>query len=184
MNIDASHLKGYLTSKLKIYCTIDHSIGTLFSVSNHQYCVNGNFNFKNGTSFKQHVNIDFNNFINLASPRNFKPILTPLSDVFTKPEWQRKLVSFLSKGVTDKYPERRIQFVSKPKHRTIKVRLYDYDGPSSEWTEWSIYKEADPEMTKYDLMEWYFKNHIDVFKLIQNNLAIDINYLPWNNDID
>ena len=88
---------------------------------------------------------------------DIKPILRPISALFIEDENKHShfddLFAISFEGHCDVYDE-------------FLENLYDL-GP-----------ECDLLQAPYEIFEWLVSNHYDVFDLIPNNLAVDINTLP------
>jgi hypothetical protein len=83
---------------------------------------------------------------------NIKPILYPLSDF--KEEQIEEIKAFLNHKWCQVYDE-------------FFDALFEHD--------WLMHTRI--LMCPYEIIQWFFKNHYDVFGLIEDDLAIDINTL-------
>ena len=155
--LEIKHLAPYLPFKLKIKSIIDGSIVELFSLAEHQYTVRGNINLNNGTTTKEFMFIDFVNYINLASPKNFKPILRDLSDLTKEIEHNGERFYPFRKLLTERDCDAEYDFIAalEDDYASMdeKIRFAPY----------SIFSK---------LLEWHF----NVFNLPEH-LFIDINTL-------
>lgn len=128
-----------------------------------------------GCGYWEELGVSVNGVRSYISELEFKPILRPISDLTEKEEWKRKLLSFLSNGKSDEY-NNPITIHTKNKHLTFKIKMYTYIGLNNrELFEYTVYKNLDRTITKYNLIEWALTNHFDVYGLIGNGLAVDIN---------
>ena len=103
-----------------------------------------------------------------------KPILRPLSDL-TNDKYTEGLISLCinrnlyKSKFADGYNSYKSRIVNKPFGKIFKIQNHD------DWV--LLISIQEPDRTKAYIFDYLIKNHFDVFGLIKEGLAIDINTL-------
>lgn len=133
-----------------------------------------------GLNLKQDFLISFHDgafdnherIVNYSNEGAIKPVLRPLSDLIDEELWKDLLKIVLDRGVyksryADGHNDYEARIIQKPFGKLFKLQNHD---------EWVVMLSlSEPDRVSNYIYSWLLENHFDVFGLIEQDLAININ---------